>query len=146
MRLALLLLLALPLLPADAADVYRCTGDDGVTRYSATPCEDGESRKLDIESHATNEAAVDERIEERKQQIATLNKAEASAREAEQKARQEAEKRVAACAAARKRQQELARARRVRTGEGEEQRYLEAGEIVQRRQEAARKVAELCSK
>lgn len=146
MRVALLMLLALPLLPAHGADVYRCVTDSGITRYSATPCEDGESRKLDIESRDTDAAAVDERIQERKERIASLEQAEAAAAEADRKAAEEAAKREQACAAARERLQKLMVARRVRTGEGKEQRYLDSAEIVQRRQEAQDKVNELCGK
>ena len=144
MRAALLALPLLFLLPAEGADVYRCVTENGVVRYSDTPCRDGENEKLDIESRPTDDAAVEARTRQRKEQIADLNEAEAEARKARQEAQQETEKREQACKAARERLQQLQVARRVVTGEGEERRYLESAEIEERRQEAERKVAELC--
>lgn len=139
-----LLLLALAL-PAGGAEVYRCVTENGVVRYSDTPCRDGETEKLDIESRPTDESAVRERAQQRREQITALNQAEAEAEKAAAEARKQEEERAAQCAAARERYQKLQTARRVYTGEGDNREYLSAAEIEARRAEAAQKVGELCA-
>lgn len=146
MRAVAVFAFVLLLAPASAAEVYRCTTENGVVRYSSTPCTDGEVRKLDIENDPTDAEAVDERIEKRGKKIEALEAAETEADKAAAEAARKAEERQQQCKAARDRLQRLMVARRVTVGEGENRRYLESEEIVQHRQDAQNDVNEFCGK
>lgn len=145
MRLLLALCLLALLPSASAAEVYRCVTGNGVVRYSDKPCNDGKVDKLAIESRPTDPDAVKAETEARKEKIAELDKADAEAAKAASEAAALAEKRKQQCIAARERLQKLETHRKITEGEGENKRYLESDEIVQRRQEAQDKVNELCS-
>lgn len=143
-RLAAILAFVLLSAPADAAEVYRCTTENGVVRYSSTPCTDGEARKLDIESKPTDNEAVEERAENREKKIETLDAADAEAEKAAAEAQRQKAEKQQQCDAARDRLQRLMIARRVTVGEGENRRYLESEEIVQHRQDAQDDVNRFC--
>lgn len=139
-----LLLLLMPL-SASTADVYRCVTENGVIRYSDKPCADGKTDKLAIRSRPTDREAVQDRIENRKEQIKALEESDAKTAEAASKATEEKARRKQQCAVARERLQNLNAARRVTSGQGDDKRFLEADEIEARRKQAADRVAELCS-
>ncbi|HEX6929424.1 MAG TPA: DUF4124 domain-containing protein, partial [Gammaproteobacteria bacterium] len=143
-RPSVLVALALLATSVAGADVYRCVTENGVVRYGATPCRDGDAEKLAIESDPTDVQSVRERTENRKERIETLEEAEAEAGKAAADAAKKAEEKQRQCDAARDRLQRLMIARRVTVGEGENRRYLESEEIVQRRQDAGNDVKELC--
>ncbi|HEX7048189.1 MAG TPA: DUF4124 domain-containing protein [Gammaproteobacteria bacterium] len=143
--LALLMLLpALPMETATAADVFKCVTENGVVRYSATPCQDGDVEKLDIENDPTDVAAVRERMENRAEKVAAIEEAATKAAEAEREAEKKAEERAEQCTTARERLTKMMMERRMyRENEGQRE-YLTSEEMVKRRQEMRDKVAELC--
>lgn len=143
--LALLVLLpALPMETATAAGVFKCVTENGVVRYSATPCQDGDVEKLDIDNDPTDIDAVRERMENREEQVAAIEEAATKAAEAEREAQKKAEEREQQCTGARERLAKVMTERRMyRENEGQPE-YLTSEEILQRRQEMRDKVAELC--
>lgn len=144
-RLSLLLLAGLlPALNAGGAEIYRCVTENGVVRYSDTPCKDGAVERLDIENKPTDPAAVQQRNQQRTEQVEAFERADADAAKAAAEAAKQQDERKAECAAARERLQRLLAARRVTTGEGEQKRFLESEEIEQRRKEAQDQVNALC--
>lgn len=138
-------LMLLPAFPAAAAGVFKCVTEDGAVRYSATPCENGDTEKLDIENEPTDVDAVRERIENRREQVASLDEAETRAAEAEAEAQREAEQRAQQCTAARERLEKMMMERRMYRENGGQREYLTSEEMVQRRQEMRDKVAEYCN-
>lgn len=144
MRLALLVL-GILMFPASAADVFRCVTENGVVRYSDKPCDDGKVEKLDIESKPTDPAAAAATAKQREQRLAKLEEAETEAQRTEKSATEAAAARAEKCALARERAQRLMSARRVTEGAGDELKYLDADEIVKRRQQAQDDVNKFCS-
>lgn len=144
--LALLMLLpALPMETATAAGVFKCVTENGVVRYSASPCQDGDVEKLDIENAPTDIDAVRERMENREEQVAAIEEAATKAAEAEREAEKKAEVREQQCTAARERLTKMMMERRMyRENEGQRE-YLTSEEMLKRHQEIRDKVAELCS-
>lgn len=140
----LLALLVLGVAPtADGSEVYRCVSESGVVSYSDKPC-GKQSEKLAIKSERTDRQAVQEGIEAREQKIKELDESAEDAAKAAEQARQEAEQRKQLCADARERLQKLVTAQRITVGEGDERRFLEDDEIIERRQQAQDKVNEYC--
>lgn len=143
---ALFILLAFTFaVPAGAAEVYRCVTENGVVRYSDKPCTDGKVDKLAIENRPTDPAAVEAQAKLRAEKLAAIEKADTEAAKAAEKAAGKTEERAKQCAAARERLQRLLAARKVTEGQGEDMKYLEAEEIVKRRQEAQDNVNKFCS-
>lgn len=145
MRAFLLLLAIAFAMPAGAAEIYRCVTENGVVRYSDKPCNDGKVDKLAIENKPTDPAAIAAQAKQRAEKLAALEKADSEAADAAEKAAGEADERSKQCTAARERLQRLLAARKVTEGQGEEMKYLEAEEIVKRRQEAQDNVNKFCS-
>lgn len=145
MRALFVLLAFVFAIPAGAADVYRCVTENGMVRYSDKPCTDGKVDKLAIENKPTDPAAVEAQGNLRAEKLAAIEKADSEAAKTAEKAAGETEERSKQCAAARERLQRLLAARKVTEGKGEEMKYLEAEEIVKRRQEAQDNVNKFCS-
>lgn len=144
---ALLLLLSLQAFaPADAAEIYKCTNENGKLVYQNTPCANAESvEKLDIESNPTDPDAVKARQEARKEKLESFSEAaekKREAREAEAKARKQQREE---CAAARERLAKLERAQRLTsTNEKGEVTYLPSEDLVRQREEARERVRKTC--
>lgn len=139
-----LLVLALACLPAGGAEVYRCVTENGVVRYSDKPCSDGKVDKLAIENKPTDPEAVEARNAQRREQVEAAQRADAAAEKAAADATKQQAARDAECQAARDRVQELAGARRITRGEGENRSYLDADEIVKLREEAQQRMQAAC--
>jgi len=130
--------------PASAAGVFKCVTENGVVRYSSTPCDDGRTEQLDIENPPTDIDAVRERAEQRKEKVEALNEEEARAAEAKQEAAQQADERAKLCATARERLEKSLMERRMYRERDGEREYLSSEEMVAKRQELQEKVAEYC--
>jgi hypothetical protein len=134
---------------AMASEIYKWTDEDGNVYYEDRPHGAKTEERLDISSRATNNAAVQQRVQNRvdaetsrheAESVAAAAQAEAAENAAADQARQEK------CDRSRARLDTYQQARRLyRTDENGERVYLDEAQRQEARQKAQEQISEFCS-
>lgn len=128
-----------------AAEIVKCTLPNGKVVFTEAPCpEESDSETLDIRSKPSDPEAIKAAAERRKQRLAELDERQEQRNlGAEARAEEEA-LRKKKCEQARKNESQLARARRIAEGEGENRRYLSDEEFQERKRLNQERIREFC--
>lgn len=131
-----------------AGDIYKWTDDEGNVHYGDRPAPDGSSRRLAIESSATDHERVAARLEPRREAREAREEERAEAEEAaasEEEERQAEAERAEKCATYKERLQKFLQSRRLyREDENGERVYLDEEEMLAARDQVQDRVEEYC--
>ena len=134
---------------AFAGEIYRYVDDNGTVHYLDRPTGESGEERLEITYSRTSNAAVNARIQKRREYMAALDEAgnEAqSRREAEARARTEIEERAAKCEEHRARLETYLQSRRLyRENAAGEREYLDEEQIIEARRKVEEAIQETCS-
>lgn len=141
----LLPLLLLFMLPAEAAEIVKCTTADGDVIYTEAPCPAGtEAETLDITSRPSDPAAIEAQRKQRQltlQQIEEEREAEAEAESSKAEANALRQRK---CAQARRNAEKLLVAKRMTVEEDGKRRYVSEEEMAERRRLNRERLAKYC--
>ena len=134
---------------AFAGEIYKYVDDNGTVHYLDRPTGESGEERLEITYSRTSNAAVNARIQKRREYLTALDEASNEAqsrREAEAQARAEIEERAAKCEEHRARLETYLQSRRLyRENAAGEREYLDEEQIMEARRKVEEAIQETCS-